>query len=209
MFITIEGPDGAGKSRQAALLADRLRAAGHDVVLTREPGGTDFGERIRALLMNAPVGGHDPLSDALLFNAARAKLIGQVIKPGLARGAVVVCDRYADSTRAYQGYGSGIHPDTLAGLQILSTGGLTPTRTVLIDVSVESGLARRQAGAEAEMTRFEQAESHDAAFHERVRKGFLQMAADEPDRWRVVDGEGDTEEVAERVWKAVADLFES
>jgi dTMP kinase len=208
IFITIEGPDGAGKSSQATMLAERLRAAGHDVVVTREPGGTPLGERIRDVLMGAPAGTHDPLSDALLFNAARSRSVADVIRPALGRGATVISDRYGDSTTAYQGYGGGVDLDAARTITRLATGGLAPDRTVLIDLPVRAGLARRYAGDSAGLTRFETDQvAHDDAYHERVRQGFLALAAEEPARWRVVDGTRDREAVAAAVWKAVADLF--
>ncbi len=205
-FITLEGPDGAGKSRQAAALAERLRGLGRDVVLTREPGGTTLGERIRTLLLEISSDEHDPVSDALLFSAARRRHVGEVIEPALERGAIVVCDRYADSTLAYQGYGDGLPIDSLRRLTEFATGGLWPNRTVLIDVSAAEGLSRRQMGAAMDMTRFEVADAHGMAFHERVRQGYLELAASEPERWRVVDGAGSPDEVAERVWSVLADL---
>src|SRR3954469_5593303 len=131
IFITLEGPDGAGKSTQAGLLAARIRATGHDVVQTREPGGTALGEEIRGVLMNAAVGSHDAVSDALLFNAARARQVTEVIRPALERGAVVVCDRFSDSTLAYQGYGGGVPQEQLRQLQLLAIGDMTPDRTIL------------------------------------------------------------------------------
>lgn len=208
IFITIEGPDGAGKSSQATLLANRLSELGRDVVLTREPGGTPLGERIRDVLMGAPAGTHDPLSDALLFNAARSRSVSDIIRPALERGAVVVSDRYGDSTLAYQGYGGGVDLDAARAVTSLATGGLVPVRTVLIDLPVRAGLARRYAGESGGLTRFEtDLAAHDDVFHERVRAGFLSLAAAEPERWRVVDGTGERDAVAAAVWEAVADLF--
>jgi len=206
IFVTFEGPDGAGKSSQQGLLVERLRQLGREVVTTREPGGTELGEGIRGVLLDAS-DLHDPIVDALLFNAARRALVDHVIRPALARGAVVVCDRFADSTLAYQGYGAGVPRETLRSLAEVATQGLQPTRTVLLDVSVEAGLARRRGGPADEMTRFETSTDHDGAFHERVRDGYLAMAAAEPDRWRVVGGSGPADEVADRVWAAVGDLF--
>jgi dTMP kinase len=152
---------------------------------------------------------HDPIVDALLFNAARRALVDEVIRPALARGAVVVCDRFADSTLAYQGYGGEAPLVTLRSLAEVATGGLRPTRTVLLDITVGAGLERRRGGPEEELTRFETSADHDRAFHERVREGYLTMAAAEPERWRVVDASGTPGEVAERVWDAVSDLDES
>ena len=188
-FITLEGPDGAGKSTQARLLAERIRATGREVVETREPGGTALGERLRDVLMHAPDGSHDALSDALLFNAARARQVSEVIRPALDRGAVVVCDRFSDSTLAYQGFGGGVPQAQLRSLKVIAIGDITPDRTVLVDLPISSGLERRQQGSTADLTRFETDEKeHGETFHERVRSGYLALAKEEPQRWRVVDG---------------------
>ncbi|CAN5687300.1 dTMP kinase [soil metagenome] len=207
LLITLEGPDGAGKSIQASLLAERLVAAGARVALTREPGGTALGERIRELLLDVDAGPRDPLADAMLFNAARRQLVADVLRPALADGLVVICDRFTDSTLAYQGYGAGAPLDTLAALAALSTDGLRPDRTVLLDLPAEVGLARRRGGDAAQLTRFELDAQHDRRFHERVRHGFLELAGDEPDRWRVVDASRDPAAVSADVWAAVMDLF--
>lgn len=206
LFITLEGPDGAGKSSQMAMLAQRLRDADHTVVDTREPGGTPLGELVRSVLLETAGGTHDALSDALLFNAARRRLTEQVIGPALASGAIVICDRYADSTLAYQGYGGGAALELLRTLSAIATGGLAPLRTVLIDLPVAAGLERRRGGEPAGMTRFELADEHGRTFHERVRNGYLALAAEDKVRWRVIDGAAAPETVAERVWAAVSDL---
>ena len=207
LFITIEGPDGAGKSSQATLLAEHIRGLGRAVVLTREPGGTRVGEGVRGVLLDREGEGHTAVSDALLYNAARHHSVIEVIRPALERGDVVISDRYADSTLAYQGYGGGAPLDELAAIGRLTTGGLMPTRTVLIDVSVADGLSRRHSGPAEGLNRFETSVLHGADFHQRVRDGYLQLAADDPERWRVVDGAADRDEVAARVWAAVSDLF--
>lgn len=206
IFITLEGPDGAGKSSQQSLLADRVRGFGRVVFASREPGGTQLGEGIRTLLLQSSKS-HDPTVDALLFNAARRALVDEIIRPGLARGAVVICDRFADSTLAYQGYGGGVPLTTLRSLADVATQGLRPTRTVLLDVTAEAGMARRRGGPQDELTRFEISADHDQSFHERVREGYLALAAAEPERWRVVDASATPEEVAEQVWAVVGDLF--
>lgn len=208
LFITLEGPDGAGKSTQAAMLAERVRAAGREVVLTREPGGTQLGEQVRRLLLDSGSGKHDPLADALLFNAARRQLVREVIEPALSLARVVICDRFADSTLAYQGYGGGASLETLRTLAGVATGGMTPDRTVLLDLPVEAGLTRRRDGSAADLTRFELADEHDRAFHDRVRQGYIELAAAAVDRWRVVDATDDPERVAEGVWEVVRDLFD-
>jgi dTMP kinase len=202
-FIVLEGPDGAGKSEQAARLAARLTAQGRAVTFTREPGGTPLGEQVRRIVLDPADVPRGPLADALLFNAARSQLVADVIRPALARGDILVCDRYATSTMAYQGYGSGIDRDMLATIQTFATGGLLPDLVVVIDVPVEVGLARRDAGRAEERTRFEDGERHDLAFHQRVRAGYLEMAAADPQRWVVVDGRGTPDDVAEAVARAV------
>ena len=207
LLITLEGPDGAGKSVQSGVLAERLVASGRRVLLTREPGGTPLGERIRDLLLDIDAGVRDPLGDAMLFNAARRQLVADVLRPALADGVVVVCDRFADSTLAYQGYGAGAPIDALSALAELSTGGLRPDRTVLLDLPVEAGLARRHRGDAAQLTRFEVGAAHDAEFHSRVRHGFLALARADADRWRVVDASRDAAAVSADVWAAVTDLF--
>ncbi len=201
LFLTIEGAEGAGKTTQAERLRARLASTGREVVLTREPGGTTLGERIRGLLLEPGGASHEPRADALLFNAARAQLVAEVILPALARGAIVVSTRFADSTLAYQGYAAGLPLDELRALERLATGGLRPRLTVVLDLPVEVGLGRKVGD---ELTRFET--EFDSAFHRAVRAGFLALAAAEPERFVVVDAEGDAELVAERVARAVATL---
>ena len=207
LFITIEGPDGAGKSSQATLLAEHIRSLGRAVVLTREPGGTVVGEGVRNVLLDLEGEGHTAVSDALLYNAARHHSVIEVIKPALERGDVVISDRYVDSTLAYQGYGGGAPLGDLAVIQRLTTGGVMPVRTVLIDVSVEAGLSRRHSGPTEGLNRFETSSLHGTDFHQRVRDGYLALAASDPARWRVVNGEAERDVVAADVWAAVKDLF--
>jgi dTMP kinase len=206
VFITLEGPDGAGKSTQQTRLVERIEALGREVVATREPGGTALGERVRDILLDKAAD-HDAIIDALLFNAARRALVREVIRPAVERGAVVVCDRFADSTLAYQGFGGGAPLDVLSRIAEIATDGTQPTRTILLDLSVEDGLARRRGGPADQMTRFETDDTFDVAFHERVRAGFQVLAVADPDRWRVVDAAKDADEVAAAVWAAVEDLF--
>ncbi len=192
-FITIEGPEGAGKTTQAQRLAAYLEAQGQDVHLTREPGGTWLGERLRELLL-ARTGSPsraDPMTDALLFNAARRQLVVEVLRPELDAGRTIICARYADSTLAYQGYGAGVSMDALRDLQSASTDGLVPDLTILLDLPVEAGLARK---APADVTRFEA--EFDLAFHRRVRAGFLALAAASPERIVVLDGTRSPDAVA-------------
>lgn len=194
-FITIEGPEGGGKTTLAERLAVHLEARGRRVVRTREPGGTWLGERLRELLLArttaTPV---DPLTDALLFNAARRQLVEEVIRPALEADMTVICARFADSTLAYQGYGAGVPLADLRALADFATGGLTPGRTILLDVPVEVGLARKSPD---DHTRFET--EFDIAFHERVRAGFLALAVDEPERFAVIDATRDIDAVTDAV----------
>jgi dTMP kinase len=204
-FVVLEGPDGAGKSVQAARLVERLVAGGFSVTSTREPGGTRLGEQVRAIVLDPSDVARGPIADALLFNAARSQHVIEVIRPALERGDVVICDRYATSSLAYQGYGSGVDLSFLATVHEQATGGLWPELVVLIDVPVEVGLARRDAGRTEELTRFEDESRHDLAFHGRVRAGYLEMAAADPDRWVTIDGRGSTDDVATMVGEAVED----
>ncbi len=181
-FVTLEGPEGSGKSTQAHRLAGRLTAAGYHCTVTREPGGTLLGEEVRKIILDElnPV----PAADALLFSAARAQLVAEVIEPALARGEVVICDRFADSTLAYQGYGAGQSIEALRALAGYVVGDLVPDLTILIDLPVEEGLSRKRNSAE--INRFES--TLDLAFHRRVRDGFLALSAAEPERFVVLDG---------------------
>jgi dTMP kinase len=200
LFITLEGPDGSGKTSQAARLGAALEAEGRDVVLLREPGGTALGERLRELLLHREDMPIDPLADALLFNAARAQLVAEVIRPALDAGRTVLCARFADSTLAYQGYGAGVDLNVLKTLEAIATAGIRPDLTILLDVPAETGLNRKRRGRGA-LTRFES--RADLAFHRRVRDGFLLLARAEPERWRVIDASRPRSSVAEATLDAV------
>jgi dTMP kinase len=199
IFIVFEGPEGSGKSTQARLLANRLKSGDRDVVLTREPGGTPIAEQVRTILLDQANCAMLPETETLLYSAARAQHVGDVIRPALERGAVVICDRFADSTLAYQGGGRGLSIDDLRTIQRFATGGLTPTLRILVDVRVEVGL-RRRFGVETDVNRLDVA---GVEFHERVRAAYVKMAAENQATWAVVDGEGTVDEVEERIVQAV------
>ncbi|MDI6693505.1 MAG: dTMP kinase [Anaerolineales bacterium] len=182
MFITFEGPEGSGKTRQAAALADFLRQQGYDVLLTREPGGTQIGDQIRAILSDLKNVSMRPRTETLLFQASRAQLVEEVIRPRLEIGGLVLSDRYADSTLAYQGYGHCFDLDELRALIRFATGGLSPDLTLLLDVEVETGLRRKMSGGE-----WNRLDAYDLEFHRRVRAGFLELARLEPHRWVLID----------------------
>jgi len=198
-FITLEGGEGAGKSTQACYLADWLRVRGHKVLETREPGGCWGAEALRGLLIDPPDGTHwDPVGEALILSAARRDHLRQVIWPALDQGTWVICDRFADSTVAYQGYGHGIPLDTLETLYDLVAGPFAPDLTLILDLDPVVGLARaRSRGA---LTRFERL---DAAFHGRVRAGFLDIARRTPERCAVIAADGEEEVVTRRTLDAL------
>jgi dTMP kinase len=198
-FITFEGGEGTGKSTQIRRLAEQLTAAGREVVVTREPGGSPGAEQIRDLLVNGPADRWSPLSEALLLNAARAHHLETRIRPALARGAWVLSDRFADSTRAYQGAAGGVDPAFLARLEAEVVGDTRPDLTLMLDAPAELGLARAadRAGGEA---RFE---SKGLAFHQWLREGYRALAAAEPERCVVIDAAQGMEAVAEAIWRAV------
>ncbi len=184
VFITFEGPEGGGKTTQIRLLASWLRERGFDVLATREPGGTRIGDKVRALLLAPEHTEMQSEAEILLFSAARAQLVGEVIRPALARGSVVLCDRFADSTLAYQGYGRQLDLDILRSITAFATGNLAPDLTICPDLPVSEGLRRKQGGDLAEWNRMEREQQ---AFHQRVREGYLALAEAEPSRWLVLD----------------------
>ena len=199
LFITLEGPEGAGKTTQLARLEARLRAAGQAVTVTREPGGTPLGTRVRAAVLD-PAADIQPLGEFLLYSASRAQLVREVLRPTLERGETVLCDRYADSSLAYQGAGRGLSLPLLRQLTAEVTGGLTPGLTVLLDLDPALGLQR--AARRGQPDRLEQA---DLDFHRRVRQGFLDLAHAEPQRFLVLDATRPEAELEAEIWAAVAE----
>jgi dTMP kinase len=200
-FITLEGPEGSGKSTAARHLVDWLRARGVAALLTHEPGGTPLGEEVRRLVLHVRGMSDDldPRADALLYAAARAQHVARVIRPALERGEWVVCARFADSSLAYQGAGYGNDPAEMRRLQEFATGGLWPDLTLLLDVPVEVGLERTRR--RREWNRFEDTEA--VAFFERVRRAYLDLAATEPGRFEIIDGAGSVEEADAAIASAV------
>jgi len=220
LFITFEGTTGSGKTTQLYLLADYLRERGYNVVTTREPGGTAIGDRVRDLLLDPQFSDMRPLTGVLLFSASRAQLVDQVIRPHLEGGGVLLCDRYADSTLAYQGYGRGVDLTLLRHITALATGGLAPHLTFYLDLPAEQGLERRlhpterqgvrdasvSEGSYQQLPLWEECDRLDMQlleFHQRVRRGYLELAAGEPQRWVVINASRPVNEMQKDLWRHV------
>ena len=203
-FITFEGGEGSGKSTQARLLWDRLKARGIDALLTREPGGSPFAERVRALLLDPAIPSHAALSEALLFYAARADHLVKTIRPALTAGRWVICDRFSDSTRVYQGAAGGLDAETLEALERLVVVPTRPHLTFILDLPPMEGLARARArGKLAGGAPADPFEGRDPAFHERLRKGYAAIAKAEPRRCTLVDAAKPTDVIAAEIWTLV------
>ena len=200
-FITLEGIDGAGKSTQAQRLTEVLRAAGNTVVSVRDPGTTSLAERVRGILLDRTVTGVDPMAELMLYLASRAQLVAEVVRPALAAGSVVISDRYADSSVAYQGYGRELGVDVVRQSNALATGNLQPDLTLVIDIPVEI-TKERMNGKTADRL-----ESEKRSFHERIRNGFLEIARDEPERVVVVDGTKSPDDVHLEIVRIVSIRF--
>lgn len=207
LFITFEGPEGSGKSTQAQLLARRLRREGYASLLTREPGGTRIGRQIRQVILSPGHREMSPEAELGLYFSDRAQHLREVIWPALEAGRIVVCDRYTDSTLAYQGYGRGLSLRLIRSLDRIMTGGFRPDVTLLLDVSAAYGLsrARRRNRGQSALRKEARFESETLAFHERVRRGYLQMARREPERFLVLSAEGPRSRVHEEVWARLKD----
>jgi dTMP kinase len=203
MFITFEGPDGSGKTTQITMLVEHLRRMGHTIYHTREPGGTLIGDQIRDVLHDLNNEGMDPHTEILLYAASRAQLVAQELRPRLEAGEIVICDRYADSTLAYQGYGHGLDLDTLRTILSFATGGLTPDLTIYLDITPEEGLQRRQHAAEHDGEEWNRMDALSLAFHRRVREGYLALIADDPARWVAIPASGDRAAVQAQIRAAV------
>jgi dTMP kinase len=208
IFISFEGPDGSGKTTQIRLLADHLQSAGHDVLLTREPGGTPIGDQIRAVVHDVANTEMLATTEILLYSASRAQLIGQVIRPALARGTTVLSDRFSDSTIAYQGYGRGLDLNALRQITAFATGNLKPDLTVYLDVPVKEGLERKQRALMEQEGEWNRLDQETVEFHHRVRQGYLTLAAAEPGRWIILNAcrpieeiQNDIQAVIHNVWR--------
>jgi dTMP kinase len=198
MFITFEGSEGSGKTSHLAPLAEYLRGQGYAVLTTREPGGTPIGDKIRSILLDL---GHNEMhkrTEILLLQASRAQLVEQVIRPHLQAGEIVLCDRYADSSLAYQGYGYGIDPENIRPLVDFATCGLKPDLTLLLDVEVEEGLRRKARGSE-----WNRLDAYTIDFYQRVRQGYFTLAQADPQRWEILDANQPLEMVQAEIRRVV------
>ncbi len=197
-FVTLEGPEGGGKSTQALRLGDHLKSQGHDILFTREPGGTEIGDQIRRVIMSLENKSMSPEAEFLLFSASRAQLVRELIQPHLERGGVVVCDRFFHSSLAYQGYGHQLDLEPLRTITGFATGGLIPDLTLLLDLTSELGLERRKQDGH-----WNRLDDYDLAFHERVRQGYLRLADADPDRWVRIDAAQTEDQIQEQIREVV------
>ena len=195
LFITFEGPEGSGKTTQCERLEQHLADRGYDVLRTREPGGTPIGQQVRGVLFDQNNGAMTPEAEFLLFSASRAQLVREVIRPHLEKGGVVVCDRFFDSSLAYQGYGHRLEQGVLREVTRLATGGLHPDLTLLLDIAPEEGLRRRKQQSE----QWNRLDAYELSFHTRARQGFLTLAKAEPGRWEVIDASQPSDTIFECV----------
>ncbi len=204
IFITFEGIEGSGKSTQIRELRDFLQASGHTVISTREPGGTPLADRIRDLLLSHHSEKVSEKSEIFLYLASRSQHIASVVKPALYQGITVLCDRFFDATLAYQGYGRGLDIDFLHKLNRYATEGISPDLTILLDIPAETGIKRISQNPERTLDRLE---SENLSFHERVRRGYLQIASSEPERFMIVDGSSSQEKISHQIREEVTRRF--
>lgn len=199
MFITFEGPEGSGKSTQCKLLAEHLTSLGHNVLLTREPGGTEISQQVRQIIMDMKNKSMFPATEFLLFSSARAQLVREKIRPHLNGGGIVISDRYFDSSLAYQGYGHGLPLDSIRAITAFATDNLIPDLTLLLDIDPERGLRRRQSNNEE----WNRLDDYELAFHRRVRDGFFELVRESPERWRVINADKNVEELQKEIREIV------
>jgi dTMP kinase len=207
LFITLEGPDGSGKTTQIEHLARRLRAADHEVLLTREPGGTAIGDQIRSVLHDLCNTEMTAQTEFLLYSASRAQLVREVILPHLARGGSVVSDRFADSSVAYQGYGRQLELDWVRRITQFATDSLTPDLTIYLDLPVEVGIERKQAAFAAQRGEWNRLDRQTIAFYQRVRSGYLTLARVEPQRWLVIDATQSVEDIQQAIGQRLENVL--
>jgi len=209
LFVAFEGPDGSGKTTQIHLLHSYLKELGYPVCQTREPGGTSIGDQIRQVLHATTNTEMRSTTEILLYSASRAQLVKEVILPALAAGQIILCDRYAESTLAYQGYGRRLDLDTLQAITSFATGGLRPDLIIYLDISAEEGLHRKRRAFETEEAEWNRMDQETVDFHRRVREGYLHLAKEEPDRWLIVDARQPVEAVQQRIREKVLALLSS
>jgi dTMP kinase len=207
LFITFEGVEGSGKTTQLQTLRSQLTAAGRDVVETRDPGGTAIGTQIRSVLLDHENRGMAEVAELCLYEASRAQLVREVIRPALAQGRIVLCDRFTDSTVAYQGYGRGLDLNVIARLNAMATDGVSPDLTLLLDLDPEVGLARARRRVCQERASQDRIEQEEMSFHRRVRDGYRALAAAEPGRVAILDASGGISEIADQVCQRVEKLL--
>lgn len=205
-FITFEGPEGSGKSTQIKLLAEHLQNQGKEIYFTREPGGTSIGDQIRDVLHDVSNTEMNAATEILLYSASRAQLVAQIIKPKLAQGTVVISDRYADSTYAYQGYGRQLDMATLQTITEFATQRLKPDLTIYFDLPIEVGLQRKKKANQAGEGEYNRMDQLTLEFYQRVRKGYLKMAQDEPGRWLVIDAQQSIENTHQAICNALEEI---
>lgn len=211
IFITFEGPDGSGKTTQLKKLGEELKKLGHDVLITREPGGTAISDKIRSIILDPVNEEMVDQAEVLLYAASRAQHVHQLILPALEAGRIVLCDRFIDASVAYQGYGLGVEVEQVKAISRYASSGLQATRTFILDVPVDVSMARlhqRAAGASGAAEQLDRIEQKHVDYHSRVREGFHQIATDHPDRVRVINANRSIEEIAEDIWSQFSRLLE-
>lgn len=208
VFISIEGPDGAGKTTQVQMLQEKLAEHGLETVMTREPGGTVIGEQIRKILLDPELNEMTVICEVLLYSAARSQLVAEVIRPALRSGRIVLCDRFIDSSTVYQGYAGAEDPGRIQEINLWAVGGLLPDRTILLNMDAEAGLDRLRTNRPDSAHGGDRMEQKDLAFHRRVQEGFLHLADREAGRFTIIDAARDIQSVHQAIWEDVRSLLQ-